>query len=145
MKQTNLTKLFALLLCTALLAAAVLGGCSAEKPSTQTTAAASQVDATPIGEGATQFTFTVLDADGKETAYLVSTDETIVGDALLALELIDGDEGPYGLYVKTVNGITVDYDKDGKYWAFYEDGVYAAAGVDMTEINEDVVYTFKVE
>ncbi len=51
----------------------------------------------------------------------------------------------FGLYVKTVNGITVDYDTDGKYWVFYENGKYAVKGVDSTEIIPNVTYSFKVE
>ena len=43
--------------------------------------------------------------------------------------LIAGEDSDYGLYVKTVNGVTVDYDTDGKYWAFYVDGEYAATDV----------------
>ena len=139
---------FAALLCIVLIAAAVLcvSGCSANNTTVSTTtAAAAGTEATSIGEGSTTFPFTIIDADGNETAFLVSTNETIVGTALLALELIEGEEGPYGLYVKTVNGITVDYDKDGKYWAFYENGEYGMNGVDMTEIKPDTVYTFKVE
>ena len=63
----------------------------------------------------------------------------------LANNLIAGEEGAYGLYVKTVNGITADYDKDQTYWAFYIDGEYAVSGVDTTDIVESSVYTLKVE
>ena len=98
-----------------------------------------------IGKGETSFNLTVTDADGNETEFTVNTDKKTVGDALIELDFISGDEGQYGLYVKTVNGITVDYDKDGKYWAFYVDGEYAMAGVDTTEIDENVTYAFKVE
>ena len=56
-----------------------------------------------------------------------------------------GDEGEYGLYVKTVNGITADYDKDGAYWAFYVNGEYASSGVDSTPIAEGESYCFRVE
>ncbi len=102
-------------------------------------------DATVLGEGATVFMFTVVNADGNEKAYEVHTEKTIVGDALLELDLIAGDAGDYGLYVKTVDGITVDYDTDGKYWAFYINGEYAMTGVDATPITEGEVYSFKVE
>ena len=68
-----------------------------------------------------------------------------VGAALLSLGLIAGEDSEYGLYVKTVNGVTVDYDTDGKYWAFYVDGEYAATGVDSTDITAGATYTFKAE
>ena len=98
-----------------------------------------------VGVGATSFTFTVVDVEGVETVFTVNTDETTVGAALLAVELIDGEMGDYGLYVKTVNGITLDWDKDQKYWAFYVDGEYAMTGVDSTEIAAGSTYTFKAE
>ena len=104
-----------------------------------------QVDGTVVGEGGTIFVFTVVDADGNEKAYEIHTDKTVVGDALLELGLIAGDVGDYGLYVKTVDGITVDYDADGKYWAFYVNGEYAMTGVDATPITEGEEYSFKVE
>ena len=72
--------------------------------------------------------------------FTVNTDKETVGEALLEHELIAGEDGQYGLYIKTVNGITADYDVDQSYWAFYADGEYAMAGVDMTEIDEDVTY-----
>jgi len=59
--------------------------------------------------------------------------------------LIAGDTAEYGLYVKTVDGITVDYDTNGKYWAFYINGEYAMTGVDTTPITEGEEYSFKVE
>jgi len=104
-----------------------------------------QMDVTVVGEGATVFPFVVVDADGNEKHFEVHTEKTMVGDALLELGLIAGDTAEYGLYVKTVNDITVDYDADGKYWAFYINGEYAMTGVDTTPITEGEEYSFKVE
>ena len=104
-----------------------------------------QLDAVLIGEGEISFMFTVVDAEGNQKVYEVHTDKTVVGDALLELNLIAGDAGDYGLYVKTVDGIIVDYDTDGKYWAFYINGEYAMTGVDATPITEGEEYAFKVE
>jgi len=105
----------------------------------------SLIDKTVLGEGATVFVFTVVDAEGVEKFYEIHTDKTVVGDALLELELIAGDVGEFGLYVKTVDGITIDYDTDGKYWAFYINDEYAMTGVDATPITEGESYSFKVE
>ena len=90
-----------------------------------------------------QFTFVVVDGNGIETTFQISTDKNIVGDALLAEGLIAGEEGAYGLYVKTVNGITADYDVDKTYWAFYINGEYAMTGADSTDIAEGSVYRFE--
>lgn len=105
----------------------------------------SQSDVTTLGEGSTKFNFTVVDKDGNETQFEIHTDKETVGAALLELDLISGDEGDYGLYVKTVNGITADYDVDQTYWAFYINGEYAMTGVDATNVTEGNSYTFKVE
>lgn len=98
-----------------------------------------------LGEGETQFDFTVVDQEGEETQFEIHTDKETVGEALQDAGLIEGEEGDYGLYVKTVNGITADYDKDGVYWAFYVNDEYASESVDFTEITEGDTYAFKVE
>ena len=84
-------------------------------------------------------------ADGNTVKFTVQTNEKTVGEALQKLGVIDGEEGDYGLYIKTVNGITADYNKDGVYWAFYVDGEYAMTGADMTDVVDGTVYTFRVE
>ena len=98
-----------------------------------------------VGQGATSFAVEVRDAQGNATEFTVKTDEKTVGAALLKLNLIAGEQGQYGLYIKQVLGITADYEKDGTYWAFYIDGQYAPTGVDMTDIVPGSAYTFAVE
>ena len=150
MRKTRLTKSLLCILCIVLIAvtALITSGCndntSTDSKATQGTVASQSVE-TVLGEGEIQFDFTVTDTDGKETAFVINTDKKTVGDALLELNLIDGEAGDYGLYVKTVNGITVDYDTDGKYWAFYVNGEYATSGVDTTNIEAGATYSFKVE
>lgn len=104
-----------------------------------------RTDGTVLGEGSMKFTFAVVDKDGNETQFEIHTDKETVGEALLSLDLIAGDEGEYGLYVKTVNGITADYETDGMYWAFYIGGEYAPTGVDATAVTEGETYAFKME
>lgn len=102
-------------------------------------------DGATIGEGDKSFVTEVVDADGNTVKFTVQTNEKTVGEALQKLGVIDGEEGDYGLYIKTVNGITADYNKDGVYWAFYVDGEYAMTGADMTDVVDGTVYTFRVE
>lgn len=150
MKMTSFGKKLSFIVCIVLIAAMALvtTGCNDNKNDIEeisSVIATSLSEDNVIGKGETSFNLTVTDADGNETEFTVNTEKKTVGDALIELDFISGDEGQYGLYVKTVNGITVDYDKDGKYWAFYVDGEYAMAGVDTTEIDENVTYAFKVE
>lgn len=102
-------------------------------------------DGAVLGEGKTAFTFVIADKDGNETTVEIHTDAESVGEALSELGLIEGEEGQYGLYVKSVNGIQADYDKDGVYWAFYIDGEYAMTSVDATEVQAGATYAFRVE
>ena len=94
---------------------------------------------TELGTGAKTVTVEVKVEDHSVT-FTVHTDKDTVGAALLEHELIDGDEGAYGMYVKKVNGILADYDADKSYWAFYINGEYAMTGIDATDIDADALY-----
>lgn len=93
---------------------------------------------------AVSFTLKVVDKDGKETTETVKTEKKTVGAALLEKGIIAGDDGQYGLYVKTVKGITAN-DSDREYWAFYINGEYAMTGVDSTDVTDGATYMFKIE
>lgn len=167
MRKTRTQKILSLILLLVLSAAIALSafGCDDKKDDdgASTTAATTTVaDGTTVatttgtgttvattndpsvrGEGETEFIFKVTSKSDEEKTFTVRTNKTIVGEALLEVGLIDGEDGPYGLYVKQVDGETLDYDTDGKYWAFFVDGDYAIKGVDSTEIEAGKVYSFK--
>lgn len=88
------------------------------------------------------FVFKVVDLDGSEKSFDITTDAKTVGEALVAEKLISGTEGDYGLMVDTVNGIKYDYTADGAYWAFYINGEMAMSGVDTTDVVEGTTYSF---
>ena len=102
-------------------------------------------DGDVIGEGKNSFTLEIVDGDGKKITATINCDDTVVGDALQAYGIITGEEAQYGLYIKSVNGISADYETDGTYWSFYVNGEYAVKGVDMTEIENGATYTLAVE
>lgn len=79
-------------------------------------------------------------AEDQTVTFTINTDKDTVGEALLEHELIDGEDGPYGMYIQAVNGIVADYDKDQSYWLFYIDGEYAMTGVDQTELADGTTY-----
>lgn len=151
MKTDYRKKLSSFILCTALIVAMALpaSGCGsktdsgkppASGPETETTA-----DSSVLGEGSLQFPFTVTDPDGNETSFEIHTEKETVGEALSELGLIEGEDSEYGLFVQTVCGITLDYDKEGLYWAFYINEEYASSGVDSTAITEGDSYHLKAE
>lgn len=133
----------AALLCLILLLAVGMTGCGKKEAPAGNTILLT--DGSTYGSGANQFTFVTEDLNGKQTTVTVASDLKTVGEALTALNIVDGETGEWGLYVKTVNGITLDYDRDGKYWAFYIDGEYAMTGVDTTEIIPGAVYALVPE
>lgn len=102
-------------------------------------------DGEVIGEGAAEFPLTIVDVEGKSIQITVKTDADTVGAALVDLGIIAGEDSEYGLYVKTVNGTTLDYEQDGMYWSFYINGEYAMTGVDLTAIEAGASYELKAE
>ena len=99
---------------------------------------------TAFGTGEKTVTVEVK-AGERSVTFTIHTDKDTVGEALFEHNLIDGDEGAYGLYVKVVNGITADYDTDQSYWAFYINGETAMTGVDGATITEGETYRLEYE
>jgi hypothetical protein len=145
MKLNSLRKWLAIIGCMVLIAGMALmtTGCGSKEETEAPAAESAQTaEVTVMGDGATVFQFSVVDLEENETKFEIHTDETTVGAALLKLGLIEGEDGPYGLYVMKVNGIEAIYEEDGSYWAFYENGQYGMTGVDLTDIDPAVAYSF---
>lgn len=102
-------------------------------------------DGATVGSGATTLAIQVRSADGKEISFTVNTDETTLGAALQKLGIIAGDSSDYGLYVKSVNGETADYEADGTFWSVYIDNEAAPVGVDSIAAESGKIYAFRVE
>ena len=88
------------------------------------------------------FTVVVVHKDetSKEFTYEFTEEQTILGQILQSQELISGEEGPYGMYIKVVDGESAVYETDGAYWAFYVGENYATAGIDKTTVTDGAVY-----
>ena len=89
---------------------------------------------TELGNGAKTIEVEVKVGENSVT-FTIHTDKETLGDALLEHGLIAGENGMYGLYVKTVNGILADYDIDGSYWSFYKGTEMMMSGVDGESIS----------
>ena len=94
---------------------------------------------TTIGEGSLELTVKVVTED-KTLTLTVLTDATVLGDALIENGLVEGEEGPYGLYIKKVNGISAVYETDGAYWSLLVNGETALTGADGIETEDGAVY-----
>ena len=138
MKKTLQTSLSLLL---ALLLALSLSACRTKEVPEGLWKNAAYTEDTAFGSGETTITAQVEIQD-RTVTFTVHTDQDTVGEALLEHGLIAGEEGPYGLYVKTVNGVLADYDADGHYWSFYVGEEGAMQGVDQTPVEAGAVYRF---
>ena len=150
MKKNGLNKLLALLLALVMVLALAACGNKAQDnggagDDANVVTDGTVADGATVGKGATAFTVEVAQLDGTSITFTVNTDKATVGEALLELGIVAGDDTEYGLYVKTVNGVTLDYDTDGAYWGFYINGEYAMTGVDATNIEAGAIYALKAE
>ena len=94
-------------------------------------------------EGQKHFTVTVVHKDGTEKEFTYDTDEEYLGAVLQAKGLIEGEEGPYGLMISTVDGELADWNVDQGYWALYIGEDYATTGIDTTPIEDGAVYSLE--
>ena len=79
-------------------------------------------------------------AEEQSITFTVKTDKETLADALIEHALIEGEDGPYGLYIKKVNGITADYDIDQTYWSLSKNGEMSMVGASDTVIADGEHY-----
>lgn len=94
-----------------------------------------------LGNGEKTIIVEVL-AEEKSVEFTVHTDKENLGDALSEYNLISGEQGAYGLYVKVVNGILADYNTTQSYWGINKNGESLMTGVDSVEIIDGDSYEF---
>lgn len=118
--------------------------CSREEAANDIWADAIYTEDTELGTGQKTVLVEVV-AEEKSVTFTIHTDKSTVGEALSEHNLIEGEEGTYGLYVKKVNGITADYDVNQCYWGFNKNGEGMMTGVDGAEFQDgehyELVYT----
>lgn len=155
MKKKSMKKILSFLLCVVLTAALALTGCENKasneiqsgskineiKEEVPVSEGTDSEEVNVLGQGETMFKLDVIDKDEKESHFEIHTDKKTVGEALVDVKLVEGTEGEYGLMIETVNGQTLDFNKDGMYWAFLIDGEYAQTGVDSTDIVSGTTYS----
>ena len=100
---------------------------------------ATYTEDTELGSGEKTLYVDVV-AEDKIVKFTIKTDKETVGDALFEHKLISGENGAYGIYVKTVNGIYADYEKTKSYWAFNKGGEYMQNGVDSEKFEDNAQY-----
>ena len=94
---------------------------------------------TPV-EGGKEVTVIVVHSDGTEKVFSYSTDAEYLGDLITAEGLAQGEDGPYGLVVNTVDGETASWEESQSYWALYEGEEYATTGADGIVLTDGASY-----
>jgi hypothetical protein len=96
---------------------------------------------TTLGEG--QYTLAItMEMEDKSILLTIKTNADNVKDALLEVGLIDGEQQAIGYLMSTLNGVRADYEKDGAYWLFCQNGEALMYGIDSAAITGDVSYEF---
>lgn len=95
--------------------------------------------------GGKEITVTVVHADGTEKVFSYGTNAEYLGEVILTEGLVEGEEGPYGLEIHTVDGEKASWEENQSYWALYVGEDYATTGADgviLTDGGEyKLVYT----
>ncbi len=98
-------------------------------------------------EGEKSITIEVIAEDKTSTVYEVDTDAEYLLGAMEDAEglTFEGEEGPYGMSISSINGVRADYTLDGAYWGFFVGGEYCNYGVSQQPVEDgdsfQIVYT----
>ena len=99
--------------------------------------------------GSKNITIEVINKAAESTVYELATDAEFLRQAMEEAEglTFEGEEGPYGLAVSTVNGEIADFSVDGSYWSFYVNEEYCNYGIDSQPVMDGdafkIVYTME--
>lgn len=86
-------------------------------------------------QGSKKITAEVILEDGTSKSFDIKTDEEYLRGALEQIGLISGEKSKLGLFVKTVDGRTVD-DSKQEWWCFTSNGETINTSVDQTPIKD---------
>ena len=93
----------------------------------------------------TQIIINVFDKENTEIYNkTIETEENYLVDVLETIEDLDivMEDSQYGKYITSILGIA---EEDSYYWSYYINDEYASVGVSSCEIEENSVYSFKIE
>lgn len=88
---------------------------------------------TVVGEK--QITISVIHGDSSKSTFSYDTDAEYLGEALTEQSLAEGTEGPYGMFITTVDGETADESKE-QWWCITKGGEMVNTGADQTPIQD---------
>ena len=119
--KTNLKKTLIPAAALILAVAVFFGVWSATRPSAQ--------------QGAKALTVEVVHGDGGSNTFSFRTDAEYLGHALVEQQIVEDNQGPYGLYILTADGETAD-EADQEWWCITKGGESHMTGASETPIAD---------
>ena len=137
MKQSRVLKSVLFTVMSLALSLFVLTGCTSGG---ETSSAAGETNSTTASEAggdaaSKEITVLVVHGDQSEKSFTYQTDEEFLGPVLKAEGLVDGEESSMGIFIKTVDGETVD-DANQEWWCLTKGGESLMTGADSTPIAD---------
>lgn len=86
-------------------------------------------------QGSKQITVSVVFEDASVKEHEITTQQEYLRGALEEQGLVEGDESEYGLFIKTVDGVTADESKQ-QWWCITKIGEQVNTSVDQTPIAD---------
>lgn len=97
-------------------------------------------------EGGKNVTVVIVYEDGTEKKLACATDKEFLSELLLEKELVTGYESEeYGFTIESVDGIVLDWSKDGAYWALYVGEEYATTSAAGIALEDGGIYRLVYE
>lgn len=92
---------------------------------------------TTVGEK--KITISVIHSDSSKSTFSYDTDAEYLGEALTEQGLAEGTDGPYGMFITTVDGETADESKE-QWWCITKSGEIVNTGADQTPIQDQDIF-----
>ena len=89
--------------------------------------------------GGKEIGVTVVHGDGSEKVFSLRTDAETLREALEPEGIIEGEDGPYGIYILTVDGETAN-EAEQQWWCITKGGETLTTGADDTMIADGDKY-----
>ncbi len=86
-------------------------------------------------QGSKEITVEIVFAQGDSKTVEIKTDAEYLRGALEEEDLVEGDEGEYGLFITAVDGVKADSLKE-QWWCITKGGQTVVTGIDSTPIQD---------
>lgn len=82
---------------------------------------------------------TVVHKDQSSKSFEFNTDAEFLGEVLKSEKLVEGEDGQYGLFIKTADGETID-EGNQEWWCLTKAGGQVNTSADQTPISDGDKY-----